>query len=505
MTIALSHPSDSKKQGILVSQVIVVFAIFSCFNVLYFLSQAAAPVIGDDAWYFLNTLIVKWAKVGFDFVDCFVKRGLSDHAMPAGKLALFVNYRFFHLDFRIESLLGFLGLVATIVTFVILYFDRVMVSQRSWISGIAFICAALTITSLNATNIYTWTLVTFCFIYIFLAVIAVLMVWRFLQGESTAFALAVTAVVFLLLGDTFTVMVWASLVFCVLLSARQKESGVRKRAIKWLIVTSVFVLTYYMILNGKFLFQKAGNLTPQATHLVSWLNPFLYLEMLRIVFSASLVYAEHLQRFGAGSRLISWFIALAVFSLYVRFFILLFFVEMEMTKEKFITSFLLIYATVSIVAIIVGRVSIFGIDYLNQPRYVMSYQLIPFALLLDVAFSTSRENVRFGLLKKLIVAVAVAVFLLFQLKFTITAYNLIFTISQHYDDRAKAIGYYLNNKSLPAGNCSGSTATLCQMTPALRNKLLNFLVNQELNIFNPTIQWRYRIFPFDGQTKWLPT
>ena len=493
MTSAVSQLSDPKKTDLLVSRVVIVFAVFSCFNVLYFLSQAASPVIGDDAWYFLDTLIVKWATVGFDLLDCFVKRDLSDHALPAGKLALFLSYKFYHLDFRIESLFGFFGLVATIFTFVILYFDRVTLSQRSWFSGIAFICAVMVLTSLNATNIYTWTLVTFGFIYIFLVVVAVLMAWKFLEGKSTVCPLAVI-VVFLLIGDTYTLMVWASLSFCVALTARQKDGEARKRAIKWIIVTAIFVLAYYMILNGKFLFQKAG-LTPQATHLVSWLDPFLYLEILRVVFSASLVHAEHLQRFGAGSRLVSWLIALLVFGLYARYFILLFFGKMVMTKEKFVTSFLLMYANISVVAIVVGRVSIFGVDYLNQPRYVMSYQLIPFALLLDVAFSASRENVRISSLKKLIVGVLATVFLSFQLIFIVTAYKSIVSISQYYDNRAKAIGFYWNNKSLPAGNCTDFTANLCNMTPVMRNKLLNFLEDQELNIFNSTIQWRYRIYP----------
>lgn len=492
----LLKTKSSEKNALSIT--IISVAFFSCLNVLYFLSQAASPVINSDAWYFLDTTIVKWATAGFDFLDCFVKRGLTDHALPAGKLSLYLSYKYFHLDFRVESLIGFLGLVATIGTFVILYLERFTRSQRNWFSGIMFSCAVLIISSLNATNIYTWTLVTFGFLYIFLAVIAALMVWRYLEGKSTVFALAVTAVVFLLIGDTVTVMVWASLAFCVVLTALSGDGGVRKRAIQWVILTAVFVLTFYLILNGKFLFQKTADSIPQTTA-VSWLNPLLYFEILRVVFSSSLVHAEHLQRFGSGSKLVSWLIALTVFGFYARFFILLFRGTMIMTREKFVAVFLLTYATVSIVAIVAGRVPIYGVNYLNQPRYVLSYQLIPFALLLDIALSSSGEKTRNGLLEKLIVPAAVVVFLVFQGMFVITAYKSIFWISQYYDNQAKAIGNYWNNESLPAGNCTGATAFLCDMTLATRNRLLNFLEERKLNIFHPSIQQRYKIYPFDDK------
>ena len=125
---------DPQYHGNLVTKIIIVFTVFCCLNVLYFLSQASSPMIRDDAWYFLDSLILKWRQDGFDFLDFFIKRGISDHAQPANKLILFLSYKFAQLDFRIEALVGVFGLVSFIFICIKLYFEHILLARRSWLS-----------------------------------------------------------------------------------------------------------------------------------------------------------------------------------------------------------------------------------------------------------------------------------------------------------------------------------------------------------------------------------
>lgn len=497
MKTTFNPPMQPQHRGDLVTKVVIVFAIFCCLNVLYFLSQAASPMIRGDAWYFLDSLILKWRQAGFDFLDLFIKRGISDHAQPANKLIFFLNYKFAQLDFRIEALFGFFGLITFIFICINLYFQRTVLAKRSWLSGVALISALLIITSLNATVIYTWPLVTFAFISILLAALAALMTWKFLEDTSTIMALAITAAAFLLLGDTATVITWISLAICVVLAARHSDAYFRQRARKWIVATAILVFAYFLAVNGMFLFQESSHIKSQIVPLVSWLDPFLYLEILRIVFSESLVHGLHLQRFGDLSRPISWLIACLVFGFYVRFFILLLLRNERFSIATFFTCFLLIFATISVVAIVVGRVSIFGVEYLHQPRYVFTYQLIPFALLLDASFALSTKKVKTGYLQVLSAGAVGAVFFAMHLSFIISAHKTVPYILQYYDKQAKAIGYYASNEALPAGDCTPVAVPICDMPPPKRIKLLKFLEEERLNIFNSSFQWRYRLFPFD--------
>ena len=510
MKIAFDPVMKRQHRENLVTKVIIVFAVFCCFNVFYFLSQAVSPLIRSDAWYFLDSLILDWRKTGFDFRDLFVKRNLSDHAQPANKIVLYLSYKFFQLDFRIEALFGFLGLASFIFICTNLYFQHTLFAKRCWISGIAFISALLIITSLNSTDIYTWSLVTFAFITVLLAAIAALMTWNFLEDTSTVISLAITSAAFLLLGDTATIITWISLAICVILATRHGDSYFRLRARKWIAVTAILAFSYFLIVNSVFFFQKSSHINLQTVPLVSWLDPFIYFEIIRIVFSESLLHSFHLQRFGELSGPISWLIACLVLGLYVRFFISLILEKEKFSLAKFFTCFLVMYGTISVVAIIIGRVSIFGVDYLHQPRYVFTYQLIPFALLLDVSFALTTKKVKPGYFQISSIGIFGAVFFIMYLSFIISAHKTVPYIWQYYDKQAKVIGHYMRNQTLPAGNCTPIADPICNILPIKRNELLKFLEKEKLNIFDSPFQWRYRLFPFDsavinlGISNWGP-
>ena len=492
-------PNRNEKIGLICSKTILVFSLLCSFNLLYFISQAASPIIRSDSWYYLDTIVLKWATKGFDFFDIFIKRQLIDHSQPLNKISLYLNYKFFNLDFRVEALIGYFGLILLIILSVNIYFKRFDLENRTWLSGVFFIGAISMITSLNTTEIYTWSLVTFAFIYLLLAFIVAIMAFNFLNEKSTFLSLSITMAIFLLLGDTAAVIVWLSITICVVFLAFFNNRTYRTSSLKWIIITGLLLFIYFIAVNAKFITLEWGReLKPQHENNIYLLNPFSYIEILRIVFSSAIAHALHLQVFGKLSRILSFVIACVILVFYIRYFILLISYKDKITKEKFITLFLLVYATVSIIAIIFGRIPDFGIEYLKQPRYVFFYQIIPFALLLDAAFTAKLKFKPLRIFKKIYFVTLTTSFILLQTMFILSAYRSIYWLSKYNDKQVKTIGYYTKNKELPQAECTEYSAPLCQMPPDKRNMLLGFLEHEELNVFNPSFQWRYRFFPFNS-------
>jgi hypothetical protein len=484
--------------------VLVVFSLIiitCCASILYFISQAASPLIRDDAWYFLDITIRKWSSVGVELSDFFTKRQLTDQALPIHKLSLLISYKIFALDFRFESFVGFLGLLAFILTFLYIYIEKNKNSNLNWVSAILFIGAISIVTSLNTTEIYTWPLVTFAFLTLFLATSASLITWNYIDGRSTTIGTVTTILMLMLLiGDAASIILWASLAINVIIFSLNNEHQHKVRAIKWGVSITLLVIVYFGVLNGKFLIGSSTHATHQLEQKFSWFNPLIYSESIRIIFSSSLIAAQHLKSLGKYAHPASWVFALVVFSLYARHFIILFISKKHLTKEKFITTFVLLYATVASLAIIYGRVPEYGVDYLNQPRYIMIYQLISFALLMDFAFSTIDKEIEYFVVRIFIFPAFVILFFLMQYSFMSKAYDSVSWISRYYDKQAKAVGTYLNDPSIPSGNCSGYTNPLCNLAIDKRNELLDFLDQERLNVLNTSFQWKYRLFPFDGSS-----
>lgn len=495
--------TDKKDKSIFLALFVIILAVFFyCASTLYFISQVASPLIYADAWYFLDTAIKKWMLVGIDFSDFFIKRGAVDHAQPLNKITLLFLYKFLHLDFRFEALVGFLGLWAIMLMFVIIYYQRIIKGYLNWVSVIAFISAISIITSINVTDIYTWPLVTFSFLTFLLMLIASVMTWRFLTRESTFGAIAITILIIPLIGDTISILLWISLLVTVVVFSLSGNKNYKNRAIKWVIATTIYELVIYSLINWQFFIGGSTHyLTTQNKNLISWFDPIFYMEIIKIVFSSSLVHRLHLITLGNSASTVSWVIALIVFGFYVRYFIMLFLTKKYHTMEKFLTTFILIYATTSVIAIIYGRVPVFGLDYLNQPRYVATYQLIPFALMMDFAYSWTYKKINISIFWGWLFFTAASLLLAMQFMFYVDAYKSVSSISMYYDKQAKAIGNYLIDPLLPAGNCTRANLTICDMSIDKRNELLGLLKKEHLNVLNTAFQMRYRLFPLEGKAQ----
>lgn len=475
---------------------VIMASSLSILNILYFISQASNPIIRSDGWYFLDSVISSWAREGFELADLFAKRGIFDHAQPLNKLALWANYKFFKLDFRLEALLGFCGLFALIITLLILYITQIDVRNKvDTRTAIAFVCAILVISSLNSTGLYSWPLVTFGFLILFIISLISWQTYRYLTSQKAYTALALSALLFFLIGDTAAVIVWASLLSTIVIFFVGSDTHFKKNSFHWLFWSASFVIAYFVWTNISFI-----DLNPkpavQLQSSVNWLDPYFYFESIRIIFSASIMYNQHLAHFDdTHERIISWVVAFAVFLAYVWYFFNLIFMRKNRNCIKFYTTFILVYATISVLGIIAGRVDANGVNYLYQPRYVFIYQLIPFALLIDLSFTKKRSAKRS--VTTLFSWLGFALLVVLQSYYTARAYYAIPWISRNQEEQAKTIGRYMLNPSAVTETCPPGSLPLCSMSNGKRAELLNLMASEDLNVMNFDFQWRYRIFPLD--------
>lgn len=471
-------------------------ASLSLLNTLYFISQASNPIIRSDGWYFLDSVISNWAREGFELADIFAKRGIFDHAQPLNKLALWANYEFFKLDFRLEALVGFCGLFALIITLLILYITQIDVRNKvDTRTAIAFVCAILVISSLNSTELYSWPLVTFGFLILFLISLISWQTYRYLTAQKAYTALALSALLFILIGDTTAVIVWASLLSTIAIFFVGSDTHFKKNSFQWLFWSAPFVVAYFVWTNISFI-----DLNPkpavQLQSSVNWLDPYFYFESIRIIFSASIMHNQHFAHLDDNhERIISWVVAFAVLLAYVWYFVNLIFMRKDQNCIKFYTTFILVYATISVLGIVAGRVDAFGVNYLYQPRYVIIYQLIPFALLIDLSFTKKSSAKR--TVTTLFSWLGFAILVALQAYYTAQAYYSIQWISRNQEEQAKTIGRYMLNPSAAMEACPPVSLPLCSLPDGKRAELLNLLASEDLNIMNWGFQWRYRIFPLD--------
>lgn len=472
--------------------IVLAVTICSLLNVLYFVSVAASPIIRDDGWYFLASQIHPWIDQGFSWADIFVKRGLTDHAQPLNKLFLYLNYRVFNLDFTYEAIAGFAGVFLTVVLFLSFFVKRVMSQSMTWFGAGFFVLAVLTLTSLNSRELYSWPLVTFSYLPLSLTLLLPFLAWRFLSYQSTIASIVVTAFIFVLIGDTASIISWLSLTTAVVLISISDSGFSRKRVLIWILGSAFIVASYFFVLNFKFI----GGTTEQQSlnNKLDFFNIDFYFECIRIVFSSSLIHSEHLAGITGYQKLFSWLVAIPVLGFYIAHFFSLVFKKRRQTIVDFFVTFILVYATFSIAAIIVGRVPEFGVDYLNQPRYVLVYQLIPFALLMKYCFLPENEKSQI-ITRKIAVLMTLPVMLYAQVYFSANAYASVPWVSKWVDGQSKAITDYVNNPDLPAGNCTNFSLPICNFPESTRNELLNLLIKNQLNLFNHEFQWKHKIFP----------
>jgi len=165
---------------------------------VWYVSRACDPMPQADNWANLDYFLRKAYYQGLGLSDFLWNRGSGDHSQPLDKVLLWVNARYFGLDFMLE------GLFAMLLGFgAMLLLRRAAMAEGKDIrwGGIGAVAIAAIFFSLNSTRIYAYSMITMWFSLYLGMFASVLLAWKVLNGGNPAWLVVTTFVVGVIADD----------------------------------------------------------------------------------------------------------------------------------------------------------------------------------------------------------------------------------------------------------------------------------------------------------------
>lgn len=452
-------------------------------NALAFAASTAIPLPAADAWHFLDTFVRKALQGELQLTDFFAQRGPGDHSQPLHRLVLLGHLGMFDLDFRIEALVG---IVLGVVTCSILSMTLVRANGKG--DAVTFLGAASIFAvglSLNATNIYTWSLVSLIWISLLLAVLYWMLAalplrnGRYIAGMTLAtFAMALAL-------DELAFPVFAAAVAALLF-----RDGPRRPQRSLLLLLG----------GGAGLVAARWTIHQMASAAADAAGEGRFSQMIDVLLgpgswrllvgplSDSLVHQEHLVTwFPSSSTLVQIAIALVLGLLHLAFWWRVFASRERARDTVFVIAVsMMLFFYASIAGIALSRVTEFGIEYVHQPRYTAVYQLNVIALILMFAGVRRRsgaEGANPGATKGAVLVFLVAVLVL-QWPIADRAWTNAKYIRNYSQEAAVALAKLGADPGIqPAPKCP-SILTVCNQPPDVRARILGLLKDNRLSIYS---------------------
>lgn len=463
-------------------------------NVFAFVLTTSDPLVVQDAWYFLDVFVRHALDGSLTIGDFFVKRGGLDHAQPIGKLILLIELRHFHLDLRLQAVIGLLCAGASLI-----WFRWFMDVDNSGIRGAEIwlwcsLCVALV--SLNSTGVWTWPLVAGGFINVLLIVALTAAIWQAVDRGNGLWliALSIAGLLFnVATDDTAIIVNAAALLALAWLAIRQpsRRPGAIRAGVTLLVVFGIVRLGYDILATTDAVPTIS---TMSRVHILA--GDFVnggWWKWVIIPLATSVAYTTALQDVvGNNVLLIQISIGIILIAAHIWFWKSAF--TRELDKTSFAAAIIMLTFYAICAGIIYGRVSMFGNNYLYQPRYILFYNLGNVALLLMVCAVHRGSTRRIGLHAASITVLSV-VALGWQIPLANHAWAESPYISAYYQKLAEQIGAMARNPDVTPPHCLPELP-LCDASPATRRDLIGLLKQHDLNIFSLGFQRINRLYPY---------
>lgn len=486
---------DASRFITIARSIAILIATGAIVNAWLYSSYAATPIIQADAWYFLESFISRHYNHELTVWDLFVQRGSTDHAQPIQKLILLFHTDYFGMDFRVEGLIG-VGFATVLCLFVMFQMRENTTSSSGKIAGALLIgiVPALWL-SLNANNIYTWSLVTIGFsAQLFVCTFLCVFFWATISGRRLWIFPAA-----LVLGIVVDELAIVTMLVAILAALIANIAQYRH-----IFVASLVSLAGTMLARlGLFFAAEASGTSSTAMQIdgLQW-STFLSLESWKgviVPLYTSLIYTEHLQKWVPNHlNLAAALVAAFAGFLHVYFWLSVYRMrrmgDTSLQAALAIGLMLLSYALTA--AIIVSRVPEFGWSYVYQPRYIVFYQIATVAIIVLMhrrvtnpisSWLSRRAEATF--------AVAIALILVsIQLAVAKSSWQLVPYLTPYWQNTSFSLGLSVINPETRPEQCPASY-DFCNYDPAKRAKLIGLLKQHNLNIFSPGFQARNRLYP----------
>lgn len=450
------------------------------------------PLVQSDAWIFLDTYIRKYLENGFGWKDLFLQGRSSDTNLPLHKLITLFEINHFHLDYKVEGLIGTAAGVALVGALMLTPAgSRPMRWRAASLALLAWL--AMCTLSLDSTNVYTWPLATMWFLNLLIVALYFVYMARATVGPRGSFLAT------LLLGILVDEVALITVAAAVLALAHRDVRPVRNRGLQ-----AAGAILGLAVVRGAYAWFNAANGVaadpsgPGMLHglisIVASHGVYLALVPLGDSLVHQSVRTEWFPHDGdAVGTAIGAVLALAHVWFWWRAFALNTPVAGRAlpTRRLAIALMLFFYGTVAGIAL--QRIPEFGIAYLHQPRYVIFYQLNLCALGL-MAYA---EYCLLGQFRRRVAGAAAVVALLamsvLQWNLGVRAWDHAKYLSVYVEGTAQTMGQIAANPAQQV-QCS-DILRVCDFPPWKRRELMYLLQNYRLNVFNEDFQALYRLRP----------
>jgi hypothetical protein len=488
-------PGERKRRSHrVVAAICVALALAAAANALLFTGHAANPLIVSDNWFYLERIVYPYAHGQLTPADLLVKRSMFDHSQPLRRLLLLLNYEWFDLDFRIEAMFG--AMVGAFNLLVIALLGRRELRDGMPISGWAFATLAAIYLSLSATVVFTWSLLTLAFTSHLVLFVWLASLWRGLQmprGRGLLLPVVLTFLMGLVADDTGLLASIAATMTLLLHAYRERQwkpslSVVAAVAAGWLAYSAFYRIVAPAVpvaaaLRGPGAMQEL---------LASWPDAWNFMV---VPMGSALIHRSTLRPWAGDHAEMVVAVAAILFALAHLWFWRQAFMGSR-NRPAFIAVALMLLFYGLVAALLVGRISGRGVDYLWQPRYAMAYRWHIVALLLMLLAQSPRWAATAGWLRRSLVAAPLLVLLSVQVAVSTVAWQHA-VYSRRWMQRAAEQIVTLGNDPLHAPKGCVPQLTVCRFPADARSRLLGFLRHNELNVFSPQVQRRNALAPVD--------
>jgi hypothetical protein len=499
----------SPRAELAIHAIFLVAVALIAVNVIGYALKAADPLLRSDNWDWVHFIVQPFFGGHFDVADLFLKRDPYDHAQPLRRAILVLNSAWFDMDFRLEAVFA---AVIAMVNVGLLW----LITRGSWSGGarwtriigrLVFLALAAAYVSLNATIVFTWSLLTLNYTSHTFLLLAFLAGWQaYRRGTRGTLALFfVVALVANGVADDTATFASIALVMSALL-AGWRQGALRRAA--WTSATAIAALATYLVLYRLFAPPIMNTDAPGVASLISallahWSDAWKWV---MIPLTASVTQRQHVDAwFGAkGETIVVPLIAAFLLIANAWFWLRAFRGRVNVVSFIAITLMLLFYGLV--VGILVARVSVSSTDYLWAPRYALVYQWNVVALLLMVLAQLPRPGTESSQPEprpKRYLAIAgllAVVVLLFQVKYSLEAWSTVRSLDRTYQQQATQMAELAANPDAVPENCV-TLLIVCGDQPDRRAQDMAFLVDHELNLFSPQVQQRWGLTPDSQDSK----
>lgn len=484
----------------------IAVACASILNAYSYTLVIANPLVQSDVWRFLDGFLGRFIDHGFSWQDVFVEPDPSDTNFPIYKSFLMFNTRWFGLDLRLEAVMAVLAAIACV-----LLLARTAAARpfAAWRTRECALLAALSLAmlSLNSPNLYAWPLALAWYVPVLLACAyfgaAHAARWRL--AAAATFALGVLLDEFAYPVVAATLLAWAAL--------RWRDW----RALRLPAAAIVAGLAASRIFYGAWDATAPPELLAAAGDPVlarSW-GAFLSADAWKAVvlpLSDSLVHQDNLVPvFGTHAQAARWTLALGLVAAHVWFWWRTWRIARsgdsmrkvagaaDGDRAAWLAVAMMLFFYAMVAAVVLQRVPEHGFDYLDQPRYVLFYQLnlVALALLLyshgngngdtDAAVAAPQRTQR--------IAAPIALALIVALQVVLSAQAWA---------QAKYVSAYLQHAARDMGRLAEDPSAQIQCLPIVRacdfpadkrRRVMARLVGYRLNLFSPNFQAMHRLYP----------